>query len=118
MASRIGYDGQVKEIVSHSIASGQQTAVKFHPRDKERDALGLDHLCGVKLLPAAIPFEAMLPMLQEGVEILGDFSTTLITARLLRPDAHVKAIVHEDAKARAEFESLYQRIGIHCINRS
>ena len=110
-----GYAEHLQQIITLRLKQGHQIAIKYHPRDTQIDALSLAQLNKVDLLPAAIPFEAMLPMLKNGVEVLGDFSTALITARLLRPDALVNAIVHQGADAQEEFENLYQRIGVNCI---
>ena len=115
IASRTGYSQLLTAIINSRVKAGLSVAVKYHPRDKEKDALNISMLESVELLPAAIPFEAMLPMLKEGVEVLGDFSTALITARLLMPSATVNAIVHEGAAAQTDFETLYQRIGVNCL---
>ena len=69
-------------------ADGRQVAVKHHPREREADPLGFAAR-GARLLPAAIAFELLLPMLQRGGVVAGSASTALLAARWLRPDLAV-----------------------------
>ena len=50
-------------------------------------------------------------MIKPGAKIVGDFSTTLISTRLLRPDLIVEAIDHS-SNGNEEFLQLYEKIGI------
>lgn len=93
---------------------GRHVGVKYHPRDTQADALGLSALDRVDLLPLQIPFEAMLPMLPAGAQVVGDFSTTLITTRLLRPDIAVRAMTSPNKK-QAVYTELYRNLGIHFV---
>ncbi len=106
------YQQAIQSVVNDYIQEGKVVGVKYHPRDSKKDVLGLAQLDGVSLLPAAIPFESMLPMLKVGSQVVGDFSTALITTRLLRPDVEALAIDHGKKNDREEFVSLYRLIGV------
>ena len=85
-------------------------AVKYHPRDVQRDSLNLESE-RIQILPAGIPFEAMLPVLKANITVLGDFSTTLITSKLLRPQSTVKVFPQKSDKLK-HFSAIYQALGI------
>lgn len=67
---------------------GRRVAVKHHPREREPDPLGFGAR-GARLLPAAIAFELLLPLLRPGAVVAGSASTALLAARWLRPDLAV-----------------------------
>lgn len=69
-------------------ADGAQVAVKHHPRERAADPLGFGAR-GARLLPAAIAFELLLPLLRPGGVVAGSASTALLAARWLRPDLAV-----------------------------
>lgn len=74
--------------VRHLAAGGRQVAVKHHPREREPDPLGFGAR-GARLLPLAIAFELLLPLLRRGGVVAGSASTALLAARWLRPDLSV-----------------------------
>jgi hypothetical protein len=69
-------------------AAGRRVAVKHHPRERDADPLGFG-AGGARLLPAAIAFELLLPLLRHGGVVAGSASTALLAARWLRPDLAV-----------------------------
>ena len=69
-------------------AGGQRVAVKHHPREREADPLGFG-AGGARLLPSAIAFELLLPLLRRDGVVAGSASTALLAARWLRPDLAV-----------------------------
>ena len=109
------YHEQIKGIIEKQLAEGLRVGVKYHPRDTDPDLLKLGDIDGVELLSRQLPFEALLPMVKSGATVLGDFSTTLITTRLLRPDLKARAIDHGNNKNAADFIDLYRKIGIDII---
>ncbi len=110
------YKNQIKKLIVGQIEKNLNVAVKYHPRDTEIDMLDAGKISGVELIAPSLPFEALLPMFKSGAKVVGDFSTTLITTRLLRPDLIVEAIDHGNTKDNVEFIQLYKRIGINIIN--
>lgn len=83
-------------------------AIKFHPRDIDMQAsmLGAD-ASTMRVLPAGVPMELLLPLLAAGTRIEGEASTALLAARWLRPDLEVHAFgIAQHAYARAARELL------------
>jgi hypothetical protein len=115
IASNPNYKAVVEKVINEQVRSGLKVGVKYHPRDTEIDMLKVGELAGVELISQTLPFEALLPMIKTGAKIIGDFSTTLISTRLLRPDLTVEAINH-GKKGNEEFMRLYEKIGIRIID--
>ena len=115
IAASPDYRDMIRSSISERVASNQIVGVKYHPRDNLPDALGIAELEGVELVEQQIPFEALLPLFKGTLEIIGDFSTTLITTRLLRPDLAVTAIDHGNAPKA--FVNLYNKLGIHIVHQ-
>lgn len=120
MADNEIYKTNIQRRVAGYLSEGKLVGVKYHPRDAAKDALDLVSPGQVELLPSAIPFEAMLPMLQPKATVIGDFSTALITAKLLRPDLQVCALAHKDQRTQSNnndaFLSLYKNLNIQLID--
>ena len=111
IASNPNYKAIIEKVINEQVRSGLRVGVKYHPRDAEADILKVGDLPGVELISQALPFEALLPMIKPGAKIIGDFSTTLISTRLLRPDLAVEAIDHGNNN-NDQFLQLYKKIGI------
>lgn len=109
------YRGQVSAMIEQSLGQCLRVGVKYHPRDTNPDMLNLATIAGVELLSRELPFEALLPMIKPGSTVLGDFSTTLISTRLLRPDLNARAIDHGGNSNAAAFIDLYHKIGIEIV---
>lgn len=109
------YKEQIKTIIETAITAGSKVGVKYHPRDTNSDLLYLADIPGVEILSRELPFEALLPMIKTGATVLGDFSTTLISTRLLRPDLKAQAIDHGSNKNTVEFIELYKKMGIEIV---
>lgn len=110
------YKEQIKKCITLYAKEGSKIGVKYHPRDNNQDLLQLDELEAVELISRELPFEALLPMIKPGAKIIGDFSTTLISTRLLRPDLIAEAIDHGEHDKNTEFIELYKNIGITVIS--
>ncbi|MFT4850837.1 MAG: hypothetical protein ACI83B_003398 [Sediminicola sp.] len=104
-----GYRNQILEQVTDLKSRGLQIAVKYHPRNSSSDALNLQS-AGVKLIPAGISFEAILPLLPKKAHIIGDLSSTLLIARWLRPELEVTSIYTGDGNP--EFNTLFTALNI------
>ena len=115
ITSNSNYKSVVEKIINQQVKSGLKVGIKYHPRDTEADMLKVGKLPGVELISQTLPFEALLPMIKTGAKIIGDFSTTLISTRLLRPDLIVEAIDH-GKNGNEEFMRLYEKIGIQIIH--
>ncbi|MGB1091557.1 MAG: polysialyltransferase family glycosyltransferase, partial [Oceanobacter sp.] len=102
------YKKQVLDEIKSRALGGQRVAAKYHPRNSEPDMLNLQAE-GVTLLPAGISFEAMLPHFPKGMEVIGDVSSTLLTARWLRRDLQVTSIWNSK---NVTLDALFTEIGI------
>ncbi len=85
-----------------------QIAVKPHPRITNKMVLH-ELFPGMSLLEHRIGMEALLPLLDADCIVAGDISSTLLTARWLRPELNVVAITHKKALS-AEMMHLYQDV--------
>jgi hypothetical protein len=79
---------RLREQLAQCSARGETLAVKYHPRELQADPLTLEN-AGAYLLPTAIAFELLLPLLVHGGSVFGQASTALLAARWLRPDLQV-----------------------------
>ncbi|HVF34693.1 MAG TPA: hypothetical protein VND91_05160, partial [Candidatus Saccharimonadia bacterium] len=85
------------------LGAEREVAVKYHPREDERDALSLEG-AGARLLPHGLPAELAFTRLRRGGIVLGEASTALLAARWLRPDLRVMDL----GLAQAPFARLAQ----------
>lgn len=85
-------------------------AIKHHPRSEDKTAF-------VALqqpeIPARIPMEVMLPMLQADCAIIGDCSTALLTAKWLRPSLQV--VVPDSDNLSPAWRALLQQLDIRVL---
>lgn len=115
MQANPNYKTLLQQSLQEQLRLGKTIGVKYHPRDTQQDVLGVGNLAGVEVVDRKIPFEALLPLFQAHLTVVGDFSTTLITTRLLRPDLAVTAINHGASVQSTLFVELYEKLGITVI---
>ncbi|RTE67151.1 hypothetical protein EH243_02795 [Amphritea opalescens] len=87
-------------------------AVKYHPRNSGEDALNLQPL-GIQLLPSSISYEAILPLLNSDVTVIGDVSSTLLLTRWLRPE--IKTVSYRNGTENKKFEQLFHDLGVELL---
>ena len=109
------YKMRIQQLLQQQLDAGKTVAVKYHPRDSVPDALSVALLENVVLIPRTLPFEALLPMLKTGCRVLGNFSTTLITARLLRPDVVAQALSYGEDKHDEPLLAVYEKLGVEIV---
>lgn len=106
------YRQSVTDLVSMLVDQGKTIAVKYHPNANNCDLLNLQSLSErVMILPSGIPFEVLLPLLSKAT-LIAEFSSTLITSRLLVPSMEVWAVVHESAVMQVELDRLCRALEI------
>lgn len=90
--------------------------LKYHPREHEDDFLGLSLSSpGVKLIPKALPLEAIFVALQDEDEpsiIVGDLSTSLLTAKYLLERSYVISIMEFSKLFDPNMEKIFKKIGV------
>jgi len=100
------YQQSMADLVMTLVTQGKRVAVKYHPNANQQDLLGLSKLSDqVIILPSELPFEILLPLLSESI-LIAEFSSTLITSRLLRPKMPVWSIVHASQNVPEELSHL------------
>lgn len=84
---------------------------KYHPRVGDHDPFGMQKK-GFMLLPATLALEFVLPILPQGLKVFGDVSTTLLTARWLRPDLSVTAVLDLNNPLQKQVAPLLEAEGV------
>ena len=110
------YKQKVLALVRQLTAAGQTVAVKYHPRQKGRDALGLGQNSNVLVLPSTLAFEMILPSLPNQTQIIGDVGTTLLTAKWLRPDSRPMAILNSEDPFAKRFIPLMKAMSVKVVS--
>lgn len=89
------YGPLVQAGVERLVARAQPLFFKYHPRESERDYLGLAALPGAQEVPRTLPVECLYLLARaKPLVVVGGMSTSLLTAALLMPQARSAALVH------------------------
>jgi hypothetical protein len=111
-----GYETTLHGLCQQLSTQQLKIAVKYHPGEPEQDVLGLSKYPGVHLLPARLSFEFILPLLGSPL-VVGDVSSTLLTARWLRPDLRVVSFKTTNNQHFENFARLYGQLDIDIIEK-
>jgi len=118
------YRDAIARLVAKLIESGRTVGVKYHPRQAEPDYLGLTGSNRVVLLPQGLPLEYLYLLTApsspgaSGVAggnlqvVVGDVSTTLLTARWLVPRARCVSLARPLGLLDASLEGLFTAVGV------
>jgi hypothetical protein len=109
------YKSSILNLITQLREKNKNVAVKYHPRDRQIDALNLKK-AGCQLIPSQVNFEALLLIFPKNRTIIGDFSSVLLNARWLRPDLKVIAALENKASISKLFSSLYSSLEIDMVN--
>jgi hypothetical protein len=111
-----GYEASIRDLVRSLIAEGHKVAVKYHPNANQQDLLRLAVISDqVSILPSGLPFEVLLPLLSSAT-LIAEFSSTLITSRLLNPKMTVWSVVHTDQHVPLELSRLCEALEIKSMS--
>ena len=108
-----GYQQRIHGFVDQLIAQGKRIALKYHPREKGEDALGLVKSDQVTLIPTTLAFEFVLPLLPSGATVIGDVGTVLFTAKWLRNDLDIVATLNEEDPFQQRFIAITKQFDIN-----
>jgi Alpha-2,8-polysialyltransferase (POLYST) len=116
------YRMQMLGLVRHLLHRNHVIGVKYHPRQAEPDYLGAGGDPRVMLLPRGLPLEYLYVLAAAGSprrlqHVVGDVSTTLLTARWLVPDARVTSLGRPLGLLDSSIEQLFARLGISMPER-
>lgn len=109
------YKQSILSLIQQLQHQGKNIAIKYHPRDRELDALNLKD-SGCQLIPSQVNFEALLIIFPQNRTIIGDFSSVLLNARWLRPDLRVIAALENKSQISNDIDSLYTSLNIEMID--
>lgn len=110
-----GYEKRIFEFLTFLQHQGVPVAVKYHPRTGQTDPLKLVKEYNALLLPSGLAFEFILPFLKRQSHVIGDVGTALLTAKWLRPDLRVTAVLAEEDRFQTKFKSIYKPLGLNMV---
>ncbi len=110
-----GYRNRVVELVERLSRSNKKVGVKYHPRSEGHDALDLLLYGAQVVIPTQLAFEFCLPVFKPGCKIVGDVGTTMLTAKWLRSDLDVKAVLDSGNVFQKTFIPLMKEMEINVI---
>ena len=110
------YINSIKELVIALATEDFKIAVKYHPNANQQDLLELGRLTDkVIVLPSDLPFEVLLPLLSKAT-LIAEFSSTLLTSKLLNPKMRVCSITHANQNVPPELSHLFKAIQIESMS--
>lgn len=110
------YESSITGLVRALVAQGHKVGVKYHPNANQQDLLSLAVISEqVLILPSGLPFEVLLPSLSSAT-LIAEFSSTLITSRLLNPKMTVWSIVHAEQNVPFELSRLCEALEIKSMS--
>lgn len=109
-----GYSKSMSDTLETLTKDNFRIGIKYHPRNTNPDILNASENSSTYVIPHKIPFEAILPLLPNGI-IIGDISSTLINAKWLKPKASLVSIANPEAPMMEEFRSFFAKIGVETI---
>ncbi|MEW6238639.1 MAG: polysialyltransferase family glycosyltransferase [Candidatus Omnitrophota bacterium] len=111
------YRPEMIKLVETITRNGGKAAIKYHPRQIGEDEIGLLKFQNTQLIPANASFEALLPSMPANIAIVGDISTTLLSARWLRDDLRVISIGCNANKLQKIYIPFFKKIGVIVLDK-
>jgi hypothetical protein len=119
----LAYRNGIAALVRRLIEKGCTVGIKYHPREAQTDYLGLAADSSVVLLPRGLPLEYLYILsamrTAQGSRpfaplrfIVGDVSTTLLTARWLVPDADCISLARPLRMLNESLEAVFTKVGV------
>ena len=103
---------QVDALLDRAFQKGLRIGVKYHPRFIEKDAFLYQTRFNALLMPNAIAFEFLLPVLAKQLLMLSGLGTSLMTAKWLGEDLNVNAIISKNSETGKDDQALYSAMEI------
>jgi hypothetical protein len=110
------YTESVMSLIKYLLEKNFSIAIKYHPSAAGRDLLHISERYDVQIMPAHIPFEMFLPLLDSGVVLIGDMSSTLLTTKMLRPDIKIIGFEANKSNYYLKFKNFFHSLGIDFYN--
>lgn len=107
------YLPRMKSLLESLLETGRKVGIKQHPRDEKNWIQDNLHDNRVLEVPRKVNFESLLLVLKP-ITLIGDYSSTLLTAKWLRSDISLLAIQPLEEKSEA-FDRLFSELSIKQI---
>lgn len=108
------YQVAIEQVIDDLLQSDTKIGIKYHPRNTNPDILGAHNKPEIVVLPHQIPFEAVLPHL-DNCTIVGDVSSTLINSRFLQPSCDVISISNPNVPMYDAFVEFFSLINVNTV---
>jgi len=109
----------LQRLMAAADACGRRVAIKYHPREREADPLGLlGEGAAALVLPKLLPMELMVPMLPPGGLLAGEGTTAILAAHWLRPDLSVRDLGTGRGDYAERARALFARHGIELLDET
>lgn len=101
-------------IFNYLIPDLSNVYVKYHPRETMGDFLGIQNFSNVAILPQSLPMEVVFLALldKEPMIVIGDSSTSLLTAKYLLEKTNVISIIRLLGFKNMNLEDVFEKVGI------
>lgn len=110
-----GYKSCILDLAKSLYDAGLVVGIKYHPRDSQKDGLGLIESGYVKEVASKVNFESLITKLTNCV-LVGDVSSVLLISRWLRPDLPVCALNDDSNNSGvSQFNRLYDNLNIPIV---
>lgn len=109
------YQQKMDMFISSLTQRGLKVAIKYHPRVKEGDPLNLKDRVEF-VIPSQLAFEFVLPQFKHDVTIVGDVGTSVLTAKWLKSQSSVFAVLYKDDPFQLSFAGLFSRLGVTVVS--
>lgn len=109
------YQQKMEKFISSLTQRGLKVAIKYHPRVKEGDPLTLKDRVDF-VIPSQLAFEFVLPQFKHDVTIVGDVGTSVLTAKWLKSQSSVFAVLYKDDPFQLSFAGLFSRLGVTVVS--
>ncbi|PLA75195.1 hypothetical protein CYQ88_02920 [Hydrogenovibrio sp. SC-1] len=108
------YQQKVEDFILALTRRGLKVAIKYHPRVKDGDPLNLKERVGF-VIPSQLAFEFVLPQFKDAIMIVGDVGTSVLTAKWLKSQSQVYAVLYEDDPFQLSFAALFSQLGVAVV---
>jgi len=113
----IGYKEVINDILHMAKSQNLRLGVKYHPRDPQDDFLSVRNDEGISVLPKSLPMELVYILASEKIKfIIGDISTSLLTAKWLLENVMVVSIAPLIGQIDSQLLRTFDKLNIKIVN--
>ena len=111
-----GYGHTINETLAIAKIQGLRLAIKYHPREFRGDFLSVGNSKGITVLPQSLPVELLYIITSKQIKfIIGDISTSLLTAKWLLNNAAVISIALLLDQTDPKLLKTFRKLGIKVV---